>query len=296
VTVADDGALDGRVVAVAGAGGGGIGTAVCRMLAEAGASVVAVDVRSDALAVVDEVLAATPGPHRRQVADVGDAAQFETALDLAGELGPLHGLVHVAGGLWPGQWGSLLTMALETFDEVVALNLRSALVSMRAVAARLVAQGTGGSIVSVSSVAGLSAMPFGAPYAAAKAGLLSLTRTAALEWGRSGIRVNSVAPGSVRTPKSAGNAGRGEADAAADELTAAERAALPLRRRGEPDDVAGAVLFLLSDLSAWMTGQVLTVDGGSSARPSFLGDDDLPVFVHNRQLRQAVLPDQPWPP
>jgi 3-oxoacyl-[acyl-carrier protein] reductase len=284
VSIDDRLSLRGKIVVVAGAGGGGIGTAVCRTVAAAGGSVVALELRPEAMGSVEEAVTGTPGPHRLVVADVREPAQVADALDDSVGTGVLHGLVHVAGGIWADQWGPLLSMPLETFDDVIALNLRSALVSMRAVAARLIAQKTKGSIVAVSSVAGLSAMPYGAPYAAAKAGLISLVRTAALEWGPSGIRVNSVAPGSVRTPKSTSDAVAGD-----DALADVERAALPLGRRGVPEDIADAVLFLLSGLSSWVTGQVLAVDGGSSARPSFLGADDLPVFVHNEQLRQALL-------
>jgi 3-oxoacyl-[acyl-carrier protein] reductase len=273
--------LDG-VVVVAGAGGGGIGTAVCRLVARAGAAVVALDNRPPALDAVREALSETPGPHQYKVADVRDAAQVERALDDVADLGPLSGLVHVAGGTRPEQWAALLDLTLETFDEVLELNLRAALVTMKTVVARLVTQRTGGSIVVVSSVAASAAMPYAAPYAAAKAGLVSLVRSAALEWGPHDIRVNSVAPGTVRTPK---NAVEGVGDGPDSD---AERAVLPLGRRGLPDDVAGVVLFLLSSLSGWMTGQVLAVDGGSSVRPSFLGADNLPVFVHDPSLRARL--------
>ena len=127
----------------------------------------------------------------------------------------------------------------------------------------------------LASIAALSAMPFGAAYAVAKAGLLALVRTQAVEWGPHGIRVNAIAAGSVRTPKNA--------DYTPDE--SGRRCDVPLRRRGEPDDIAGAALFLLSDLANFVTGHTLVVDGGASVRPSFLDDDDLPVYVQSDELR-----------
>jgi NAD(P)-dependent dehydrogenase (short-subunit alcohol dehydrogenase family) len=131
--------------------------------------------------------------------------------------------------------------------------------------------------VQIASIAALEGMPFGAGYAASKAALLSLTRTMALEWGGYGLRVNAVAPGSVRVPR----------NGAAEDLEH-ERRAIPLGRRGHPEDIAGAVLFLLSDLSRWITGQVLAVDGGASVRPSYLDDDGLPVFVRDEALRRRL--------
>jgi NAD(P)-dependent dehydrogenase (short-subunit alcohol dehydrogenase family) len=276
--------LSGRVVVVAGAGGGGIGTAICKMLAEAGASIAALDVREEALALVSDAVAGTPGTHRNLVVDVRDPDAVERAVTAATDQGPLHGLVHVAGGLFPDQWTPLVDLDLAVFDQVLDLNLRAALATSQSVARRLIAQGGGGSIVAISSVAGLTAMPFGVGYSASKAAMLALVRTAAIEWGPHDIRVNSVAPGTVRTPKSQ----RG-APAGADQDTPEERAVLPLGHRGHPDDIAGAVLFLLSDLAGWVTGQVLAVDGGSSIRPSFLGADNIPVFVRDQAMRARLL-------
>jgi 3-oxoacyl-[acyl-carrier protein] reductase len=273
--------LTGRTVVVAGAGGGGIGTAVCRLLVEAGAVVAALDHDQDRLALSERAMDEVGGPYRSVVADLRSPDGVAAAVAEATAAGPLHGLVHVAGGLFPDQWASLLETAPETFDSVLELNLRSAFLTTRAVGAQLEAQGTGGSIVHMTSIAALSAMPFGAAYAAAKAGMIALTRTAALEFGRAGIRVNAIAAGTVRTPRNLSQSSPGDAPD--------ERVAIPLGRRGEPNDIAGAVLFLLSELSGFVSGQVLAVDGGSSARPSFLGDDNLPVFVRDPELRGRLL-------
>jgi 3-oxoacyl-[acyl-carrier protein] reductase len=275
--------LDGKVVVVAGAGGGGIGTAITAMLAEAGAKVAAVDVRKEALDAVD---AAMPGgaTHLNIVADVRDPSSVAQAVADAGTLGPLHGLVHVAGGLFGPQWAPLLDLDPAVFDEVHSLNLRSALLTTQAVGRKLVEQGTGGSITLIASIAGLTAMPYGIPYAASKAGLVGFMRTAAVEWGQYGIRVNSVAPGTIRTPKS--RIGR---PADLPDETPAETATLPLGRRGLPDDIAGAVLFLQSGLASYVTGQVIAVDGGSSAKPSFLDADNIPVAVQDPDQRSRLL-------
>jgi len=274
--------LDGRAVLVVGAGGGGIGTAVAGLVARAGAHVTGLDVRPEALDAFDAAVSGTPGTHRRVVGDARSEADVAAAVAAAAGTGPLHGLVHVAGGMGRDQWAPLVDANLTTFDAVVELNLRSALISTRTVAGHLMAEGRGGALVTIATVAAGSALPYGAAYAAAKAALLSLVRTAAVEWGGHAIRVNAVSAGTVRTPKTAGGG-----PMAPD--SAAERTALPLGRTGRPADIASAALFLLSDLSAWITGQALVVDGGSSVRPSFLDDDDLPVFVRSPELRARLL-------
>jgi 3-oxoacyl-[acyl-carrier protein] reductase len=200
----------------------------------------------------------------------------------------------------PSQWAPIATMPPATFADVMELNLQSAFVTTQAVAARLVAQGSGGSIVHIASISGQSAMPFGAPYAAAKAGMLALVRTAALELGGAGVRVNAVAAGTVSTAKTRAHnapaetspAERHLAESQFPERHSAEGTAIPLGRRGQPGDIAGAVLYLLSDLAGFVTGHTLVVDGGSSARPSYLDADNLPVFVDDPQLRARLLGDR----
>ena len=274
--------IEGRTVVVAGAGGGGIGTGVSAMLVARGATVLGLDLDRDALAVTEEaVVDADASRFVSAVADVTDASAVAGALDRLDELPPLLGLVHVVGGMPSGDWATVTAMPPARFAAVVELNLQSAFVTTQAVARRLEPAATGGSIVLVSSISGVQAMPFGAPYAAAKAGVLAFMRTAALELGPHGVRVNAVAAGTIRTPHTE----RGTATVDSPE----EQLAIPLRRRGAPDDIAGAVLFLLSDLAAFVTGHTLVVDGGSSVRPSFLDADDLPVFVHDADLRSRLI-------
>jgi NAD(P)-dependent dehydrogenase (short-subunit alcohol dehydrogenase family) len=167
------------------------------------------------------------------------------------------------------------------FDDVMDLNFGSTVNTVRAVGRRLVEQGHGGSLVNIATVSALNAMPYGSAYAAAKAAVLSLTRSLAVEWGSRGIRVNAVAPGSIATPKSASNRKPGDTDGTDLEV-------IPMRRRGTSDDIAAAVLFMMSDLAGYVTGQVLCVDGGTSVRPTVNDRDELPVFVHNEELRARL--------
>jgi NAD(P)-dependent dehydrogenase (short-subunit alcohol dehydrogenase family) len=267
-----------RPVLVIGAGGGGIGTGICAALAAAGARVVAVDRDPARLADAAGAVAAEGGVCVPIVADAGERGSVEAAVARARETaGPLHGLVNVVGGLPLELWQSLLRYEEATLDGLLDTNLRCAFLASQAFARELERQGSGGSLVQIASIAALHGMPFGAGYALAKAALLSLARTMALEWGPLGIRVNCVAPGTIRVPR-----------AQAHEDAARDRAALPLGRRGAPQYVAGAVLYLLSDLAAWVTGQVIAVDGGASVKPAYLDETGLPVFVSDPALRARL--------
>ncbi|CUU57489.1 NAD(P)-dependent dehydrogenase, short-chain alcohol dehydrogenase family [Parafrankia irregularis] len=281
--------LDGRTVVVAGAGGSGIGTAVCVAAVELGANVVGIDLDTaalaDAEAVVGDVVAPVVGrdrlgTFRGVVANVLLKREVDAAVaDAVAAFGSVDGLVHVVGGQRPRHWQPLDDFPVTDLDEVIDLNLRSALLTSQAAARAMTASARGGSIVHIASVAGLVAAPFSLAYGVGKAGLLSLTRTAAAEWGPRGIRVNAVGTGTIRTPHSRGN----------DAADAARDAVLPLRRRGTVEELAGAVMFLLSDLAGFVTGQTLVVDGGSTIRPSYLGPDDIPVFMEDGELRQRLL-------
>ncbi len=268
-----------RVTLVVGGGGGGIGSSVCRRLAEAGSGIVALSLVAEDLAeTAAEVagLGCYVSTHQVDVADVGAlrAAIADAAVALAAHDGRvIDGVVNVVGGATPPHWHRLLDYPQDSLDHLIDTNLRYALVSCQEVAKGLVAAGRRGSMVNISSIASRG-QPLLSGYGAAKAGLDSLCRSMASEWGRFGIRVNNVAPGTINTPRS----GR---DADAVDPAAA---AIPLGRRGHPDDIANAAVFLLSDLASYISGQTIDVDGGPSR--GGLDDSDLPVFVTNPAIRQ----------
>jgi NAD(P)-dependent dehydrogenase (short-subunit alcohol dehydrogenase family) len=260
--------LSGRTLVVAGAGGGGIGTAIARLLTAAGATVVGLDNDPARLALAQIALP--------RIVDVTDADALDAALT---DVGDTDGLVHVVGGLGIDQWAPTEKLPAETFDAVLARNVGAALTTSQVIARRLIAAKRPGSIVYIASIAALSALPYGTAYAVAKAGVLALARTQAVEWGPAGIRVNAIAGGTVRTPKS-------ESEGASNRTE--DMATIPLGRRGTPDEIAGAVLFLLSDLATFVTGQTLVVDGGASVKPSFVDDENLPVFVRDPGMRARI--------
>ncbi|WP_024804499.1 SDR family NAD(P)-dependent oxidoreductase [Nocardia sp. BMG51109] len=272
--------LAGRVVIVAGAGGGGIGTAITRLVARAGATVVAVSRSPENLSTHIEPLAAEGLSVVPVAADVSTDAGIETALAHARTApGALHGLVNVAGGAAPSTWMPATRVTREDWRALFEQNLETMFFTSQAVAAELKAQGRPGSIVSISSISGMNTAPFHIAYGTAKAALVAATRTMAAELALDGIRVNAVAPGVTETPASG---------TYVDEDPDRDRTAIAMGRRGRPEEQAGPILFLLSDLSTYLTGQTLLVDGGLNLKWTHLGADNTSLFLKDESFRAAI--------
>ncbi len=270
--------LAGRKIIVSGAAGGGIGTTVAAWIARAGATVVAVDASAEKLdthiaPLLREGLDLVP-----VVADILDEAGVAAVMAAAAAAGgDLHGLVSVVGGAPPPTWGPATRLAREHWHAQIALNLDAMFFISQAVAAELQAQSRPGSIVAISSINGLTSSPYNVGYGAGKAALGSVVETMALELATAGIRVNAVAPGPVATPT---------ASLSTDPQRL--RRGIPMGRYGEPEEIAGPVLFLLSDLSSFMTGQCLVADGGCSIKWCHLTDDNLPMFLKEASVRTVM--------
>ena len=271
--------LEGKVALIAG-GGRGIGEATARMLAGAGAAVAVLDVVPEraervATSLGDEGARAIP-----ILADLRLRDDCQRAIESAiSELGGLDVLANVAGGLFtpppPGQddaersdsdlaeWHLAADCSPEEWNLNLHMNLGYVFWLCRGALPRMAERG-GGSIVNVTSISGVFGAPRHAAYGAAKAGLIHLTKTLAVEYGRAGIRVNAVSPGSVATP--------------ATDMSTEAQAVLgrntPLQRAGQPDDIARAVLYFASPLSDFVTGQMLLVDGGVGSKFPFAVSED----------------------
>lgn len=249
--------LSGRHALVTGAGGG-IGTAICRGFAAHGASVACLDVvqgaaESAADAVRDQESRGFP-----IVCDVTRPEQVSCSVArVLDEFGSLDILVNLAGR---GMLKPAADIALEEWDHIVNVFLRSTFQFCREVGTHMLERGTG-SIINVSSIAAQVAMGRGvAPYSAAKAGVDALTRELAVEWAKSGVRVNAIAPCRILTAPLRDQLKDPANNAEA--LLADWTASIPMGRLGEPEELVGPAVFLASHASSLVTGQVLTVDGG----------------------------------
>jgi NAD(P)-dependent dehydrogenase (short-subunit alcohol dehydrogenase family) len=246
--------ISGKVAVVTGAASG-IGEATARRLSEEGASVVAVDWSEEQ---VEALASSLPGPAIAVHADVSlepDVGRYmQQALERYGRVD----LVHLNAGI-AGTFAPFDEIEAEDFDRVIAVNLRSVFLGLRAALRQLRAQGDGGAIVTTSSLAGLHGGSVIIPYIAAKHGVIGLTKAAAVHGAPFGIRVNSIAPGVIVTPlirHLEEMAGSPEA------LADAMQPIIPMHRYGSAEEAAGLVALLLSDDASYVTGVIVPIDGG----------------------------------
>lgn len=255
--------IKGQVILITGAASG-IGLAYCEILGERGALVVMADIDADALARESARLKTTGSNVETAVLDVTDAAAVEQVVSRIvkthGKLDTLFANAGIAGG--PGfarAGGGVEDSSIEHFDQVVAVNLRSVYLSMRAVA-KPMKERRKGRIIVTGSFAGLRASPgMSYSYVATKAAVTNLVRQAALEFAPFGVLVNGIAPGPISTNI---GGGRLKTDPA---IRQKNVELIPLGRIGEPDDLKGVALLLAAPASDFIAGALISVDGGKSA-------------------------------
>jgi len=259
---ATSGLMEGLRALVIGGGGAGIGAAISAGIAAAGADVAIVDVTDERAKAAAQTAAGFGRTAVPIVADIRQPADVERVVARAREaLGGIDVLVTVVGGLmaFGVPFSRLHEVADEGWDFVFDMNLKYVYRVVKATLAVMLEQGSGGSIVSIGSDAGTAGhgAPNMAAYGAAKSGLAHLVTSVALEYGPDGIRMNMVSPGPTET---------GATSALSATQIGLMNAAIPLRHRGRPEDIANAVIFFASPMSRQVTGQVLGVDGGVSVQ------------------------------
>lgn len=248
--------LAGRVAIVTG-GASGIGRATCLALAKAGAAVVVADINEDGARKVAGEVEARGGRAQAQRVDLADegsiAAMVESAVRVFGGLDVLHNNAADSDPALMAADGAITDLTTEVWDRNMRVNLRAPMLGCKHAIPHMIRRG-GGSIINTSSASGLTGDTIRAAYAASKAGLGSLTQNVAVQYGKHGIRCNAVAPGVIATPSLEANVPKAAVD------VYVENTLTP--RLGRPEDIAAAVVFLASDAASFITGQVLSVDGG----------------------------------
>jgi NAD(P)-dependent dehydrogenase (short-subunit alcohol dehydrogenase family) len=244
--------MTGKLVLVTG-GGTGLGRQFALSLAEAGADIILAARRPEPLEATAAAVSATGAKAHCVALDVADAGSVASGFAAIERIGTPDVVVNNAGSAGPG---NLMDTTDELWDRLMEVNVKGAWQVARAAVRQMIAHGRGGSIINVASVLGLTIQKGTANYPASKAALLHLTRAMAVEWARYGVRVNALVPGYFRTDMS-------------DRYLSSERGQamvqrMPMRRLGEPRELAGALLLLASDASTYMTGSMIAVDGGLS--------------------------------
>jgi len=273
------GKLDGKVAVITG-GASGIGAAAVRLFVDEGCRVVIADVQDDkGTRLADELGKASAYLH----ADVSREADVSGAIAHAlSRFGRLDCLYNNAG--LGGVWGPIAEIPVDGYDQTMGVLLRGVFLGMKHAAPIMKQQGSG-SIVSTASVAGLQAGYGPHIYSAAKAAVVHLTRSVAMELGESGVRVNCICPGGIATPifgEAVGVSGA-EADRVAETMKVLLTGRQPIQRAGLPEDIARAALWLASDDSSFVNGHALIVDGG------LIGGRMWSMVQEQRQQLRAVL-------
>jgi NAD(P)-dependent dehydrogenase (short-subunit alcohol dehydrogenase family) len=240
--------LDGKVAFLTG-GGSGIGAQIARHFADEGARVVITDVDPDAAASIAEEIGAAATWHVLNVTD--EAAVVAVLGEAADAMGGLDIVVNCAIRMAPGL---LVDLTTDQWRTVLDVGLVGPFVVGREAAKIMIANGTAGSMINMSSNAGLAPYPGAGAYSTTKAGLIMLSKQQAIEWAPYGIRVNAICPGHVDTPLTA--------YLQDPEIRAGRTAVTPLGRIGQPADIAAAAVYLASDESGWTTATELVIDGG----------------------------------
>jgi 2-hydroxycyclohexanecarboxyl-CoA dehydrogenase len=247
--------LQGKTAIVTGAASG-IGRAIATRLAAEGCTVAVFDVDADGAAQTVSAIRESGGRAHAATVDISDRSQVDSALaGLVAEAGPVDILVNNAG--WDRAMPFLKTDTA-LWHKVIAINLWGPLHMHHAVLPAM-AQRRSGRVINIASDAGRVGSSGEAVYAACKGGIIAFTKTMAREMARSNVQINAVCPGPTDTPLFADFAGEGES---AVKLTEALKAAIPMKRLGQPSDYPGIVAFLASDDAAYITGQVISVSGG----------------------------------
>jgi NAD(P)-dependent dehydrogenase (short-subunit alcohol dehydrogenase family) len=239
--------LDGKVAVITGAGSG-MAKASVKLFAAEGARVIAADISGAEKDVAAEIGDAVVPVH----CDVTQEADVEAIMRAAvDEFGQLDAVLNVAG---IGDAAMVADITMEHYDRVMDIDLRGVLLGTKHAIRTMLESGNGGAIVNWSSIGGLNASPFTGVYSAAKAGVISVTRTAAVEYADKGIRVNCVCPGYIKTEGM--GASLDHYPGAADKT--------PMKRLGQAHEIAEVAAFLASDRASFVTGAVIPVDGGRS--------------------------------